>query len=54
MLAVAQHLDAVDEDVAHADRILVRLGEGRAVGDRRRIEDGEIGEIAGAQRAAVA
>ena len=42
----AQHLDAVDEDVAHAGGILVRLVEGGAVGDRRRIEDREVGKIA--------
>ncbi len=47
MLAIPQDADAVDEDVAHPDRILVRLLEGRPVADRRRIEDHDIGIIAG-------
>ena len=34
MFAVAQHLGAIDEDVAHAGRILVRPLEGGVIADR--------------------
>ena len=33
VLAILEHLHAVHEDVLHADRVLVRLFEGRSVGD---------------------
>jgi hypothetical protein len=46
MLAVLEHLDAVDEDVAHAGCVLVGLVEGGVVGDLGGIEDGEVGEEA--------
>src|SRR5688572_23002162 len=45
--------DAVDEDVAYADRDLMRLLERRHVGDGRRIEHHNVGEHPGAQYAAV-
>jgi hypothetical protein len=46
VLAVAQHVRAVDEHVAHAHRKLVGALEGRAIGDRRGIEDDDVGEQA--------
>ena len=53
VLAVLEHLHAVDEDVVHPHSILVRLLEGRAVGNLRRIEDDDVGEHAFAEEAAV-
>ena len=44
VLAALQHLHAIHEHVRHADRVLVRRLEGRAIGDRRRIEDDDIRE----------
>ena len=46
MLAVLQDDLPVDEHVLHAGGVLVRLLEGRAIRDRRRIEDRDVGEIA--------
>ena len=40
---VVEHDAAVDDDGGDADRILERIGERRAIGDRRRIEDHEVG-----------
>ena len=54
MLAVAQSDRAVDEDVAHAGGVLVRLLEGGVVGDGRRVEDDDVGEVAGREAPAVA
>ena len=42
VLAVAQHLHAIDEHVAHAGRVLVRLLERGVILDRRRIEDHDV------------
>ena len=53
MLAVAQHQHAVDQHMDHPDRILLGFSEGRAVGDLGGIEYGDVGEVAGLQRAAV-
>ena len=44
VLAVLQHLHAVDEHVAHAGRVLLRMVERRVVDDRRRIEDHDVGD----------
>src|SRR5829696_3628271 len=46
VLAVLQHLHAVDEHVAHAGRKLLWLLERRMVLDRCRIEDHDVGIIA--------
>ena len=53
MLAVAEDDHAVDDHVAHAHGVLVRLLEGRAVGDRARVEDDHVGEHAGPEEAAL-
>src|SRR5262245_39061946 len=53
VLAVLQHLHAVDEDVTHAHRVLVRVLVRRPVGDGLRVKDDDIGEITFAQQAAV-
>src|ERR1043166_5775180 len=45
--AVANDDLAVDEDVTHADGVLVRVVVGRPVGHGRGIEDGDVGEGAG-------
>src|SRR3954466_5687406 len=47
MLAVLQHLHAVDEHVAHAGRELFGFLERRMVLDRRRIEHHHIAIVAG-------
>ena len=52
MLAVLQDDLPVDEHVLHADGVLMRLLERRAIRDRRRIEDRDVGEIAFLQQAA--
>src|SRR5260370_23104652 len=41
--AVVEHDAAVDDDRVDADRVLKWIGEGRAVSDRCRIEDHQIG-----------
>src|SRR6185436_19233908 len=46
MLAVFQDLRAVDEYVAHADRVLMRVLERGSVGDSGWIEDDNVGEHA--------
>src|ERR1044071_5437384 len=53
MLAILEHLRAVDKDVLDADRVLVRLLEGGAVTDRLGIEDHHVGEHAALQQAAM-
>src|ERR1044071_6510205 len=53
MLSVLEDLRAVDEDVLHADRELLRLCEGRPITDRLRIEDHHVGEHTALQEAAV-
>src|SRR3990172_12213934 len=50
VLAVAKYLRAVDEDVPHADGVLVRRLERRSVGDGRRIERHDVGEHAGLEQ----
>src|SRR5262249_399160 len=45
VLAVLQHLHAVDEDVAHPDGVLVGLLVRRPIHDRLRIEDDDIREV---------
>ena len=47
VLAVLQHLHAVDETCANADRVCVGLLERGRVRDRRWIEDDDVGELAG-------
>ena len=44
MFAVFQDLLAVDEDILHPDRVLMRFFEGGAVADPRRIKYHDIGE----------
>ena len=44
VLAILQDLHAVDENVFHPDRVLMRLLESRAIGNRRRIEHNDIGK----------
>src|SRR5688572_14388877 len=44
VLAILEHLRSVHEHVLHSDGILVRLFEGRLVGDRFRIEDDNVSE----------
>ncbi len=43
--AVVEHVRAVDEDVDHAGRVLVRIGRHRMVGHRGRIEDDHVGMV---------
>ena len=50
VLAVLQHLHAVDEHVAHSGGQLLRLFEGRVVLDLRGVEDDDVGIIAGLKR----
>src|SRR5262245_27242629 len=52
MLAVAENQRAVDEDVHDAGGVLHRLLVGRAGADGLRIEDDDVGERAGRERAA--
>ena len=54
VLAVAEHLHAVDEDVHHARGVLMRRFERGVILDGRRVEDGDVGEVAGRQSAALA
>ena len=53
MLPIAQHRRAVDEDVLHPHRILVRFLKSSAVGDGLGIEHHHIGEVIRLQPAAV-
>src|SRR6188474_1440209 len=53
VLAVFEHLHAVDEDVLHAGGVLVRLLEGGVVGDRRGVEDDHVSEHAFLEEAAM-
>ena len=53
-LAVAQDDRAVDQDVTDPGGVLVGLGEGGVVADRRRVEDDDVGVAAGLERAALA
>src|SRR3546814_13225228 len=53
VLAVAQDLHAVDENVVDAGRVLLRCGISGVVGDRRRIEHHDVGEAAGLEATAV-
>src|SRR4029453_2927986 len=46
VLAVLQEPHPVHEDMPHADRVLVWLLEGFAIGNRRRVEDHHVGEHA--------
>src|SRR5262245_44184021 len=45
-LPILKRERAVHEDMSDADRILVRLLVGGPVGDRTRIEDRDVGEVA--------
>src|SRR5581483_269291 len=51
--AVADHLYAIDEDVAHAGGELLRMVVGGVIGDRGGIEHDDVGEIAGSELAAI-
>jgi len=42
MCAVVQHLHSIDEHVLDANRVLVRIVERGAVGNRCRIKDGDV------------
>src|SRR5437773_2749726 len=44
---------AVDEDVLHADRIMLRILEGRDVVNGRRVEHRDVGGHAGTDHAAI-
>src|SRR5581483_67389 len=46
VIAVLEHLRAVDPDVADADRILMGFVVCRAIRDRVRVEDDDVGELA--------
>ena len=54
MLAVLQHALAVDPDVPHADRELMRILERGPVTDCFRIKDDDVREFARLQQAAIA
>ena len=54
MLASAQHLRPVDEDVNHALAVLMRIAGNGMVLHQRRIEYGDIGEAAGLEITALA
>src|SRR5262245_18034844 len=47
------HLPAVDEEVNHAGRVLMWLVEGGAIAVSLRIEDDDVGEVAGFEVAAL-
>jgi hypothetical protein len=49
MLAVAQYVHPVDEHVRHAGRVLHRLLVRGVGGDGLGVEDGDVGERAGAK-----
>ncbi len=51
--SIPHHGPPVDQHMPHTDRVVVRILEGGAVGDRGRIEDRDVREHAGAQDAAV-
>ncbi len=53
MFAIFEDADAVDEDVADADRELVGVVECRAVGDGIGVKDDDIGPAAGLEPPAV-
>ena len=53
MCAIFKDADAVDEDVADADRELVGVVECRAVGDGVGVKDDDIGPAAGLEPSAV-
>src|SRR2546423_1018699 len=44
MLAVLEHLHPVDKNMFHSHRVLMRFLKGRAIGNRRRIEDNDVGK----------
>ena len=46
MLAISQHVLAIDEDVHHAGRVLVRFDESRVVLNLLGIENNHVGEEA--------
>ena len=51
MLAVFKHLRAVNKNVSDADGVLTWIFEGGFVGDCIWIEDNDIGEITGSEKA---
>src|SRR5262245_66697199 len=53
VFAVFQHMSAIDEYMLHSDGELMWLFEGRAIGDGLRVEDDDVGEISGLQKAAM-
>ena len=53
MVAVFEDADAVDEDVADADRELVGVVECRAVGDGVGVKDDDIGPAVGLESSSV-
>ena len=53
MLSIFDYLNAVYENVFHSDRVLMRLFEGRAVSNRRRIEDRDISKHSCAEKSTV-
>src|SRR5215475_7860239 len=53
MFTIFKNLSAVDENVLHSDRVLVGILEGRAVGDRRRIEYHNVREHARFEKTAM-
>ena len=53
MFTIFQNLDAVDENMFHADGVLMRFVEGCAVCDSRRIEDNHVSKHSFLNEAAV-
>ena len=53
VLAVFDHLDAVNENVFHVGRVLMRFFEGRVVGDCRGIEHDDVSEHSFFQKSAM-
>ena len=54
MFAIFEDADAVDEDVADADRELMGVVECGAVGDGGGVKDGDVGPAVGLESPAVA
>ena len=46
MFTILKHLNAVDKDLFDTGRVLVRVVEGRMIGDRTRVKHNDVGEEA--------
>jgi hypothetical protein len=51
VFTILEHLHAIDEDVLHANLILVRIFEGGAVGNGLRIEDHHVSKHSCSEKA---